>query len=56
MPPFWIDRLPNVTPWSGVSSVSPWIMVTRSSGTDSSSAAICVIAVRMPVPSSTLPE
>ena len=56
MPPFWIDRLPKVMPWSGVSSVSPWMTLTRASGTDNSSAAICVIAVRSPVPRSTLPE
>jgi len=56
MPPFWIERLPNVMPWSGVSSVSPWITSTRAIGTESSSAAICASAVRKPVPRSTLPE
>ena len=56
MPPAWIDRLPQVIPWSGVSSVSPSITRTRSIGTDNSSAAICASAVRTPVPRSTLPE
>jgi len=56
IPPTWIDRLAKVMPWSGVSKVSPWITVTRASGTESSSAAICVNAVRTPVPRSTLPE
>ena len=27
MPPIWIDRLPQVVPWSGVSAVSPWMSV-----------------------------
>src|SRR5258708_2852777 len=51
-----MERLPKVTPWSGVSAVSPWTTFTRASGTDNSSAAIWVSAVRTPVPRSTLPE
>ena len=25
MPPIWMERLPQVVPWSGVSAVSPWM-------------------------------
>ena len=27
IPPFWIEKLPIVGPWSGVSAVSPWTIV-----------------------------
>ncbi len=56
MPPICTDRLPKVGPWSGVSRVSPCTTSTLDIGTESSSAAICAIAVRTPVPRSTLPE
>ena len=48
--------LPPVPPWSGQTAVSPSISsVIRSMGTSSSSATICRIAARPPVPRSTLP-
>ena len=50
-----IDWLPAVCPSLGVRLVSPETIVTRPSGTSSSSAAICASAVKMPCPSSTLP-
>src|SRR4030088_2472717 len=50
-----IDWLPAVCPSLGVRPVSPEIIVTRPSGTSSSSAAIWASAVTMPCPSSTLP-
>jgi len=34
-PPFWIERLPYVGPWSGVSAVSPSMMLTEGNGTSS---------------------
>ena len=55
VPPFSIDRLPDVWPSSGVRAVSPEIIWTRVSGRSSSSAAICANAVKIPCPSSTLP-
>src|SRR5215470_13344892 len=55
VPLFSIDWLPAVWPSSGVWPVSPEIIVMRSSGRSSSSAAICANAVTMPWPSSTLP-
>ena len=42
-------------PWSGVNQVSDSSRSMFSSATSSSSAAICICAVRSPVPSSTLP-
>ncbi len=50
-----IDWLPDVVPWSGVNHVSDSSRSMLLSGTSSSSAAICICAVRRPVPSSTLP-
>src|SRR5262245_25593586 len=55
VPLFSTDWLPAVCPSLGVRPVSPEIMAIRSSGRSSSSAAICLSAVRMPWPSSTLP-
>src|SRR5262245_3693150 len=55
VPLFSTDWLPAVCPSFGVRPVSPEIMVMRSSGRSSSSAAICRSAVRMPCPSSILP-
>src|SRR6266545_4302472 len=46
---------PDVRPWSGVSAVSPSIMVMRATGTSSSSATIWRNAMRKPWPRSTLP-
>src|SRR5260370_14986997 len=54
-PATWMERLPHVGPWSGVSAVSPSISFTVPSATSSSSATICGSATRMPVPRSTLP-
>jgi hypothetical protein len=45
-----IDWLPAVCPSLGVRPVSPEIIVTRASGTSSSSAAIWASAVTMPCP------
>lgn len=50
-----IDRLPAVRPSSGDDAVFVAAARTVSGGTSSSWAAICVRAVRMPCPSSTLP-
>jgi hypothetical protein len=51
-----LDRLAaGGLPLIGVRPVSPEIIVTRASGTSSSSAAIWASAVTMPCPSSTLP-
>src|SRR5579885_305249 len=47
--------LPAVGPWSGVSAVSPSMSAMRSTGMSSSSATICRMAMRNPVPRSTLP-
>src|SRR5262245_10843896 len=55
VPLFSTDWLPAVWPSFGVWPVSPEISLTRASGRSSSSAAICLSAVRMPWPSSTLP-
>ena len=55
VPLSWIDRLPDVTPSFGVRDVSPETTRSRPRSTSSSSATICVSAVRMPWPSSTLP-
>ncbi len=54
-PAIWMERLPHVGPWSGVSAVSPSTIFTRSRRTSNSSATICGSAARMPVPMSTLP-
>src|SRR6266852_4729558 len=54
-PATWMERLPQVGPWSGVSAVSPSISLIFSTRTSSSSATICGSAIRMPVPRSTLP-
>ncbi len=51
----WIVSLAIVGPWSGPASMSPSTIVTRASGTSSSSATIWASAVRMPVPRSTWP-
>ena len=48
-------RLAAVSHWSGVVAVSPITISMRSNATSSSSAAICISAVRAPVPRSTLP-
>ena len=50
-----IERLPAVKPSLGVMSVRPETILMRSTSTSSSSATICVSAVRMPWPNSTLP-
>src|SRR5437660_1495392 len=55
LPPSWIERLPEVTPSSGLYAVLAGRMRILSSGTPSSSAAICASAVLMPWPRSTLP-
>src|SRR5687767_10513567 len=55
LPPSWIERLPEVTPSSGLCAVLAGTMRIFSRATSSSSAAICASAVRMPCPSSTLP-
>ena len=55
VPLSWMDRLPEVTPSLGVRAVSPETSCRRSGSTSSSSDTICVSAVRMPCPSSTLP-
>ena len=55
-PPRVMPVLPPVPPWSGHTAVSPSISsVIRSMVTSSSSATICRIAARPPVPRSTLP-
>ena len=54
VPPRGMPVLPPVPPWSGVSAVSPSTTVMRATGTPSSSATICVIAILKPVPTSTL--
>jgi hypothetical protein len=46
--------LPPVPPLFGQRAVSPSTSVMRPIGMPSSSAAICAIAMRMPVPTSTL--
>src|SRR6516162_9217274 len=48
VPPYSIDWLPEVWPWSGVCAVSPEIILTRASGRSSSSAAICASVVEIP--------
>ena len=50
-----MDRLPEVTPSSGLVSVLTGATWTRSSATSSSSAAIWASAVHTPWPYSTLP-
>src|SRR5688572_648805 len=55
LPPSWIDRLPEVTPSSGLWAVLAGSRRILFRSTSSSSAAICASAVRMPCPSSTLP-
>ena len=47
--------LPAVVPWSTVWPVMPWTILVAEMATSSSSATICRVAVRVPVPSSTLP-
>ncbi len=51
-----MDRLPEVTPSSGLPLVLTGATVTRPSATSSSSAAIWASAVQTPWPYSTLPE
>src|ERR1041384_4746076 len=55
LPPSWIDRLPEVTPSSGLYAVLAGSIFIFDNSTPSSSAAICANAVVMPCPSSTLP-
>ena len=55
VPLFSTDWLPAVWPSFGVCPVSPEIILMRSSGRSSSSAAIWASAVKIPWPSSTLP-
>src|SRR5262245_388673 len=55
VPLFSTDWLPAVWPSSGVWPVSPEISLMRPSGRSISSATICLSAVRMAWPSSTLP-
>src|SRR5688572_24344104 len=55
LPPSWIDRLPEVTPSSGLWAVLAGSRRILFRSTSSSSAAICASAVRIPCPSSTLP-
>src|SRR5215472_14127960 len=55
-PECWMDRLPEVTPSSGLLPVLTGATVTRASATSSSSAAIWASAVHTPWPYSTLPE
>ena len=52
----WMDRLPEVTPSSGLPQVLTGATATRASETSSSSAAIWASAVHTPWPYSTFPE
>ena len=56
LPPFWMEKLPAVTPSSGLRSVSVCTTRMREMETPSSSAAIWARAVVTPWPMSTLPD